>query len=197
MEGIAKELREIGRKWDDGGFQSDEWSLQHIMHRVLVRIISPGAYDDDVTGCKDYHVNSPGNWNYAPKILVEKKHNLSQPKVDTCFAISMAQAKIDDPKNNPLLRVCDEIEKLEFRCSPMKSHHFKSDLGRAAELLSLDTLNKLNEHQSLAEVSTPATRGIRSYQAQRPVPGLLLSLHLRGSKWTLPHLMVQVEVDTG
>jgi hypothetical protein len=163
MEGIEKELRVIGQKWDNDGFISDKWSLHHIMHRVLIRIINPGAYEADVIGCNDYLVNSPGTWNYAPKILVESKHDLSQPTVDTCFAISMAQASFHDPAKDPLPRICDKIQKLEYRCSPLKSHHFKSDFGRAAELLSLDTLNKLNEYQSLAEVSKAASTWIRLY----------------------------------
>jgi len=128
------------------------------MHRVLIRIIEPDAYKADLMGWKDYLVNSPGNWNYAPKVLIESKHDLSQPKVDTCFAVSMAQAKFNDLGNDPLLRICNQIQKSEYRCSPLRTRHFKSGFARAAELLSLDTLDKLNGHQSLREVSKPASR---------------------------------------
>jgi hypothetical protein len=100
-------------------------------------MINPKAFDHTLDGCYDYWVTSPGIWDQAPKVFIDAGFSdLSQPKVGTCFMVSMDQNETNE--DSPLGRICREV----FGSDTEEADQ-QAACSEAVKLLSNDALAKL------------------------------------------------------
>lgn len=130
------------------------------MHRVLINIIEPGALDLNPNGWKTYEVTSPGSWNRAPKVLIDNNfRDLSMPTVDTCFSLAIDQE--NHGTDSPLRRLCENLYSNAFLSEVRMNIPNGISVARAAELLSLSMMRRLNNYPNLLEVSGYAGKLLR------------------------------------
>lgn len=144
-----------GAGWDAGEYNGNEWHFHWNMHQQLVAMIDPDAYEVHRNGWKDYEATSPGEWNFTSKVISDRCKDLSRPKVDTSFSLSMHQDNTE--QDTPLFRICRRVELRAYRSENMEGRGEDVSFERAVELLSLATLRLFNAHAQLKEVSRSFT----------------------------------------
>jgi hypothetical protein len=141
--------------WDRGKYNDNEWTFHYMMHGRLQTIIEPEACDPRVPehalGWGDYEFTRPGEWDFTSKVISDRCKDLSRPKVDDCFSLSMDQDKTD--QDTPLFRICRRVELRAYRSENMAGRGEDVSFERAVELLSTTALKRFNAHNRLKDVS--------------------------------------------
>jgi hypothetical protein len=149
---VLYDLQSLGDAWDAGSYKRKGWQFHHVMHRLLINIIEPGALNLNLNGWKSYEVTSPGSWNRAPKVLIDNNfRDLSTPTVDTCFSIAIDQE--NHGADSPLRRICQKLYSNAFLSGVRMNITKGISVARASELLSLSMMRRLNNYPRLSEVS--------------------------------------------
>jgi len=143
------DLGHMNNDFDKGAYTKEEFALHVDLTVQLGRLIDVNPDTIQGGGRKLFAVSAPGGWNRAPLCLINAGYrNLSQPKVDICFALAWDQNETG--QSSPLWEICSKFVN-------------NDELAEITGLLSLDKMKHFNAYEEFADVSSARHKWVPSY----------------------------------